>query len=325
MARTIRWGMIGAGDVTEVKSGPAFQKARNSALVAVMRRNGALAQDYAQRHNVPRWYDDADALIHDPEVDAVYIATPPNAHKHYTLLAAQAGKPVYVEKPMAMNAAECQAMIAASEQAGVPLWVAYYRRALDRFLKVKHLLDDGAIGTVRSVTTLLYRPAATSADALPWRVLPEIAGGGHFVDVGSHMLDLLDFFISPIRSVSGFAVNQSQQYPAEDHVVASYLFENGVVGVGTWCFNSFQNLDQIEIIGDKGKITFSVFDAQPVRLTTTTDHQTFDIAYPPNIHLSLIQTIVDELNGEGHCPSTGHSGARTSHIMDQLLATYHKI
>ena len=135
--RTIRWGIIGCGDVTEVKSGPGFQKAQHSSLVAVMRRTGELARDYARRHGVPRWYDNAEALIDDPDVDAVYIATPPAYHKEYALLSAQAGKPVYVEKPMALNFEECQMMIEVCRAAGVPLFVAYYRRALSRFLKVR--------------------------------------------------------------------------------------------------------------------------------------------------------------------------------------------
>src|SRR5687768_17696565 len=123
--KPIRWGIIGCGDVTEVKSGPALQNAEHSRLVAVMRRTGSLARDYAERHGVPRWYDDADALIGDPEVDAVYVATPPDSHKDYTLRAARAGKPVYVEKPMALNFAECQAMVQACRDAGVPLFVAF--------------------------------------------------------------------------------------------------------------------------------------------------------------------------------------------------------
>ena len=149
---TVRWGIIGCGNVTEVKSGPGFQKARDSSLVAVMRRNGDLAKDYAQRHSVPKWYDDAQALIDDPDVNAIYIATPPSSHKVYTIMAAQAGKPVYVEKPMALNFAECQEMIGACQEAAVPLFVAYYRRSLARFLKIKELLDAGAIGEVRFVS-----------------------------------------------------------------------------------------------------------------------------------------------------------------------------
>ena len=215
--KTIRWGIIGCGDVTEVKSGPGFQQASNSALVAVMRRNGELAADYARRHSVPKWYDDGQALIDDPDVDAVYIATPPNAHMAYTLAAAKAGKPVYVEKPMAMNFDECWAMIEACQVAGVPLWVAYYRRALPRFLKVKELIDSGAIGTPRTVTVTFYRKWRPAEPGnLPWRVLPEIAGGGLFVDLAAHTLDYLDYFLGPIQFVQGYASNQAGYYPAED-------------------------------------------------------------------------------------------------------------
>ena len=163
--RTIRWGIIGCGNVTEVKSGPGFQKATNSALVAVMRRNAALAEDYARRHGVPRWYADAQALIADPEVDAVYVATPPASHMEYALACARAGKPVYVEKPMARTLAECEAMIDACRSAGVPLFVAYYRRTLPRFLKIKELVESGALGDVRLVTVTLHqKPAPDDAD-----------------------------------------------------------------------------------------------------------------------------------------------------------------
>ena len=239
--RTIRWGIIGCGDVAEVKSGPGFQKAEHSSLVAVMRRNGALARDYAQRHGVPRWYDNAEALIHDPDVDAVYIATPPAFHKDYTLLSAQAGKPVYVEKPMAFNFEECQTMIQACRAAGVPLFVAYYRRALARFLKLKELVDAQAIGDVCFVNVTLYQPLAReelSPQTLPWRVIPELAGGGRFVDLASHMLDFLDFLLGPIRVAHGIASNQAHKYPAEDIVTGTFVFESGVHGVGIWCFSA---------------------------------------------------------------------------------------
>ncbi len=323
--KTIRWGIIGCGNVTEVKSGPGLQKATNSALVAVMRRNGALAQDYAARHNVPKWYTDAQALIDDPEVDAVYIATPPNAHKAYTLAVAKAGKPVYVEKPMALDFAECQAMIDACQQANVPLWVAYYRRRLPRFLKVKELIETGAIGAPRTVTVTFYRKwRPADPHNLPWRVLPEIAGGGLFVDLAAHTLDYLDYFLGPIQSVQGYATNQAGYYPAEDVVAGSFVFASGVYGTGIWSFSSYTNLDQTEIVGDKGKLTFTSFTTDPIVLTTADGVTEFPIDNPPHIQQPLIQTIVDELNGMGQCPSTGESGARTSWVMDQMLASWRK-
>ncbi len=323
--KTIRWGIIGCGDVTEMKSGPGLKKARHSSLVAVMRRNGELAKDYAQRHGVPNWYDDAGALIHDPQVDAVYVATPPSSHKTYTIMAAQAGKPVYVEKPMALNYNECVAMIKACETAVVPLFVAYYRRCLDRFLKIKELLDTGAIGEVRFVAITFHqpvRPDELKTNSLPWRVQPEVAGGGRFVDLAAHQLDFLDYTLGPIHSVQGFAANQAGHYPAEDIVSGAFVFESGVQGMGTWCFSTFDELDRTEIVGNKGRITYSTFDDKPIVLTTAAGKSEFTVGYPAHIQQPLIQTVVDALNGKGTCPSTGESAARTSWVIDQMLAGY---
>lgn len=319
----IRWGIIGCGDVTEVKSGPAFAKADGSALVAVMRRTAELAEDYARRHGVPRWYADAEALVRDPEVDAVYVATPPSSHREYVLLAARHDKPVYVEKPMAMNHRECLDMVAACRDAGVPLFVAYYRRALPRILHVKALIDDNAIGTVRAVSVTLFRRHAMVADALPWRVDPAVAGGGLFVDLASHTLDLLDFILGPIATVTGSAANQGGFYAAEDIVSASFTFESGVHGTGLWCFAADRNDDHVAIIGDAGRLMFSTFDDMSVLLRRDTVENVETVDHPPHVQQPLIQTIVDTLRGRGTCPSTGESGARTSRVMDALLGPYY--
>lgn len=322
--QTIRWGMIGCGDVTEVKSGPGFQKADHSTLVAVMRRNGMLAKDYAERHGVSRWYDDGAKLIHDPEVDAVYIATPPSSHKQYTLMAAKAGKPVYVEKPMALNFAECQEMIAACKAAGVPLFIAYYRRALSRFLKIKELVESEAIGQVRLISVSLCEPASQenlNAAFPPWRVVPEISGGGLFVDLASHTLDFLDYVFGPIASVKGSAANQAGRYKAEDIVTGLFQFESGVHGIGAWCFTAGNKSDVTKIVGSGGEISFSTFDTRPVLLKTTEGVTEFPITNPQHIEQPLIQTIVDELLGFGVCPSTGETAARTSWVMDQMLSS----
>lgn len=325
--KTIRWGIIGCGDVTEVKSGPGFQKAENSELVAVMRRNGALAEDYARRHGVPKWYDEGQALIDDPDVDAIYIATPPNAHLEYTLLAAQAGKPVYVEKPMALNLDECRQMIRACQAAGVPLWVAYYRRALPRFRKVKELIDSGAIGVPQLVTITLHQRAnfdRFGSEELPWRVRPEIAGAGIFFDLASHTLDYLDYFLGPITRRCGYAGNQGKHYQAEDIVTGNFEFASGVHGVGIWCFSAYHSFDRTEIIGDKGKLVFSSFGTEPVALVNQAGQTLFDLPTPLHVQQPLIQSIVDELNGMGHCPSTGITAARTNWVMEELISEYYQ-
>jgi predicted dehydrogenase len=320
--QTIRWGIIGCGDVTEVKSGPGFQKADHSSLVAVMRRNGALAKDYAERHGVPRWYTDASALIHDPEVDAVYIATPPSSHKQYAIMTAEAGKPVYVEKPMALNFRECQEMIETCRSAGVPLLVAYYRRALPRFLKIKELIQSDAVGEVRFVSVTLYQPTAPedlSSEKLPWRVVPEIAGGGRFVDLASHTLDFLDYALGPIVEAHGLTSTQAGKYKAEDIVTGTFRFQSGAHGTGAWCFSAYDKCDLTEIVGNRGRISFSTFDPEPVKLITGKDIIEYAFDYPQHIAQPLIQTVVNELIGEGRCPSTGESAARTSWVMDQML------
>jgi predicted dehydrogenase len=319
---TIRWGIVGCGNVTEVKSGPGFQLAEGSRLIAVMRRDGNKARDYAERHGVSRWYDDAEQLIRDPEVDAVYVATPPSSHAEYTIRAAAAGKPVYVEKPMARDAGECRRMIAACREAGVPLFVAYYRRALPRFLKVKELLDTGAIGTPRFVTvTQYYAPGQYDPANLPWRVRPEIAGGGIFLDLASHTLDILDFLLGPVAEAKGVAANQAGLYPAEDCVAASLAFASGTLGTGIWCFTACDQgrVDANEIVGSRGKLRFSTFGTEPIELATPEGVTLHPALTPPHIQQPLIQTIVNALGGGPPCPSTGDTALRTSVVMDAIL------
>ncbi len=320
----IQWGIIGCGNVTEVKSGPGLRKADGSELVAVMRRNGELAADYARRHQVSKWYDDVNLLVNDPDVNAVYIATPPGSHLDYVKLVAGAGKPVYVEKPMARTYAECLEMIQICEQHGTPLFVAYYRRAQPRFLKVKELIENGAIGTVRMATTRHVRLASPNQGGeIPWRLQREHSGGGLFFDVGSHTLDLLDFLLGPIEEASGYAANLSGVGEVEDTVGGSYRFASGAVGSGLWCFAADRNEDRNEIVGDRGRIVFSTFDDLPVQLERGGGTEQWSIPQPEHVQQPLIQTVVDELLGRGACPSTGKTAARTSWVMDRLVEGFY--
>ncbi|MEO7587435.1 MAG: Gfo/Idh/MocA family oxidoreductase [Arachnia sp.] len=320
---TVRWGIIGVGDVTEVKSGPGFQRAKGSQLVAVMRRTGAKAADYAARHGVPRWYDDADELIHDDEVDAVYVATPPDSHRDYAIRVVEAGKPVYVEKPMARTARECVQMNEAAARAGLPLFVAYYRRAMPRFETVRSLLAEGSIGEVHAVTIRHLLRADTSDGAGdPWRLRPEVSGGGHFVDLASHTLDLLDHLVGPVAHVTGRATNRAGSGAAEDLVGAVFEYESGAVGTGLWCFAAGENLDEVQIVGSRGTLGFSVFGEEPIELRTNGALQSIPAPNPATVQQPLIQSVVDELLGSGRCPSTGVSALRTARVVDTILADH---
>jgi predicted dehydrogenase len=326
--KEIQWGMIGCGNVTEKKSGaPAINKVPHSTLVAVMARKAEKAKDYAQRHHVAAWYDNADDLINDPKVNAVYIATPPDVHLEYTRKALLAGTPVYVEKPMARNFSECEEMNRISRETGVPLFVAYYRRTLPYFVKLKELIDRQAVGDVRLVTVALrWQPYDEEVGASPkprWRVDPVISGGGHFHDLAAHQFDFLEFAFGNIKNVAGIARNQAGLYAADDIVVANFEFESGILGTGNWCYtvNREQRTDEGQIIGSTGKITFSFFESSVIRLETATGTEEFNIPYPPHVQQPLLETIVNELRGEGHCPSRGETGARANYIMDVITGT----
>jgi predicted dehydrogenase len=324
MNKMIRWGIIGCGNVTEVKSGPGFQKADGSTLVAVMRRDAARARDYAGRHNVPRWYSDAGALIADREVDAVYIATPPSSHKEYLLKVARAGKPVLVEKPMALSADECETMIAACRQAGVPLRVAYYRRKLPRFEKMREIILSGAIGEPRAVDIRQFR----RPDAHPqqgWKVDPAINGGGFFVDMQTHALDWLHHVFGRLRETAGVAVNAARIYGAEDTVSCSLLFENGVVASGLFAYSIAREEESVTVHGSEGEVSMGFFRPSEVRLVRRGEVETFQLPDPPHVHQPLIQAFVNELNGGPVLDSTGETALETARAVDEILRRYRAI
>ena len=320
----IFWGMIGCGDVTQKKSAPAFNKVSHSQLVAVTSRTPEKARLYAEQNHIPKWYHSANDLLEDKEVNAVYIATPPNAHLEYTLQAAAAGKAVYVEKPMARTHQECLQMIQACEKANVSLFVAYYRRYLPKFLKIKELLNKKAIGEVRFVSVRLTSPPKKgdeNKESLPWRVIPEIAGGGHFYDLASHQLDILDYFFGNITSVKGFVTNQAGLYPAEDLVSGVFTFQSGVQGYGMWCFtvSEFAAQDEIVIEGNNGTIRFAVFNGDAIYLQNENGTILLEAETPENIQLHLIEAIVADLLGKEKCICTGINGARTNWAMEQFF------
>lgn len=318
----IRWGIIGCGNVTEVKSGPGFQKAEGASLVAVMRRNAEKAADYARRHGVDTWYDDALKLIEDPQVDAIYIATHPDSHHYYTLLAASKGKPVYCEKPLGVSSAQSKEMVEYCKQHSIPFFSAYYRRALPKYRMIKEIIDSGKLGEIRAVHVELLqsiKPEDT-VDKGRWRVQPEKSGGGLLLDVGSHSLDLIDFYFGPIVEATGEGRNQSQTYGADDIVHGSFRTESGVCGTGLWCFNTCKNEDTTTIFGSKGILSYSVLDiGKPITLDTEKGKEVIAVPDPPeHVAQPLIQTITDELLGKGRCLSTGESGMRTDWVMERL-------
>lgn len=322
--KQINWGIIGCGDVTEIKSGPAFNKVKKSSLVAVMRRDGEKAADYAHRHHVPKWYTDAGKLIHDPEINAIYIATPPSSHEEYAIAAIEAGKPVYVEKPMSVDAASAAVIAAAAKRKSIKLSVAHYRRAQPLFKKIKHLVDTKAIGNIRFVRSDIYKKPPTVEELMnpgrAWRLDKSVAGGGLFNDLSPHQLDLMYYFFGEADKISGIAVNQSGQYDAEDIVSGTILFKSGIVFSGNWCFNVAPEaeLDSCEIIGDRGKIVFSFFEHKPITLIA--DGKTETLAFDPLQHVQqpMIEKVVEYFLDEGPNPCSGEEGVTVMDWIDRF-------
>ena len=322
--KKINWGIIGCGDVTEVKSGPAFNKVANSRLVAVMRRDAVKAKDYALRHQVDCWYNDANQLINDAAVNAIYIATPPSSHYDYAMAAMGAGKPVYIEKPMALNYLQAKAMAAFSTNNNIKMVVAHYRREQPLFKKIKELLEHKIIGDVRFVNLLFSKTALTPGElAEPktaWRVDPEISGGGLFHDLAPHQLDLVYYFFGEVEKAGGVAINQAGLYAADDMAAGHILFKNKVVFTGSWCFNAAPEAekDHCEIIGSKGKIEFSVFNNHEFKLTTEDGIKLIKFDKPEHVQQPMIEATVDYFLGKRKNPCSGEEGAEVMRIMDLI-------
>lgn len=321
-ADNVRWGIIGCGDVTEGKSGPAFQLVKGFELHAVMRRDEVKAEDFAKRHQVPKFYSDADDLISDPEIDAVYIATPPDSHMHFALKVAEAGKPCCIEKPMAPNYKESLAIQNAFEKKKLPLFVAYYRRTLPRFTKIKSWLEEGRIGEVLTVSWTLHKPPSQLdlSQEFNWRTDAKVAPGGYFDDLVSHGLDLFNYLMGDITEAIGFSSNQQKLYSAIDCVTGAWTHKTGISGSGNWNFGTYHRKDEVIITGSKGAIQFSIFDNSPLLLKNEEGEMNLEIEHPNPIQLHHVQGMRDHLFYEDSChPSTGSSALHASWVMDKIL------
>jgi predicted dehydrogenase len=287
-----------------------------------MRRDTAKAKDYATRHGVPKWYNDAKDLINDEEVNAIYIATPPAFHEEYAIAAINAGKSVYIEKPMALNFASANMIAKVAEEKNIKVSVAHYRRGQPLFNKVKQLLKEKVVGDVRFARLEFYKKQlsreALDVPKVAWRVNPEIAGGGLFHDIAPHQLDLMYWFFGSIEKASGYSVNQSKLYDADDIVSGNILFKSGVIFNGLWCFNvAEENVkDHCEIQGSEGTMRFPIFEHKKIEIIR--NGKTEEILFEPLQHVQqpLIQKIVDYFLGEGPNPAPAQDGATVMWLLD---------
>jgi len=323
----IRWGMIGCGSVTELKSGPAFNKVPYSKLLGVMRRDVTLLQDYAMRHQIPNTFTNASDLINHPEIDAIYIATPPDVHEAYAIEALRANKFVYVEKPMATTVAACEHMQEVCESQNGKLVVAHYRRALPLFLKVKSLLEENAIGKVFEVKIIMHKKAApANYYDNNWRVNKQKAGGGLFYDLAPHQLDLVFYFFGNAISYQGQAMNKAGLYLVEDTVHGEMEMENEIHFTGDWCFAldaNEQEQDAFIIHGANGSIQFPVFGHT---ITIEKNNQKEVIEFEPPLHnqQNLIEKVVTFFLGKGANPCSAEDALQSMQVMEAFVYGHKK-
>ncbi len=322
--KPVRWGIIGCGNVTEVKSGPPYRLIRDFELAMVMRRDLEKAKDYAVRHGVPGFTSDAGEIIENPEIDAVYIATPPDTHKHYGLQVAEVGKPCCIEKPMAPSYGDSLEIYTAFEAKGVPLFIAYYRRSLPRFNTIKEWLDQERIGVVRHIHWIKTRTPSPLdvSGAYNWRTDASVAPAGYFDDLASHGLDLFTYLLGNIQDAGGFATNQQGLYSAFDTVSGSWIHENGITGTGSWNFGSYRPEDVVTIYGSEGEIRFSVLDEAPLEMVTGKGRESVFVEHPKHLHHYHVDNMRKHLFGEVLHPSLGDSGVHTSWVMDKILGVF---
>lgn len=323
MQQVIKWGIIGCGNVTEIKSGPAFNKVNNSMLHAVMRRDAEKAQDYAFRHKVPVWYSNAHQLLNDPEINAVYIATPPKYHEEFAIAALEKGKCVYVEKPVTTSVASCKRMVDAVEKFKGKLCVAHYRRELPLFQKIKQLVNENSIGAIKIISLNLFQPHESFMIAKTnenWRVVPELSGGGLFYDLAPHQLDILIQMFGDVIESFGVAVNQAVLYNAEDAVSGIIKFNNNIIFNGNWNFTMpfFLKEDSCEIIGENGKIQFAFF-GNSVKCIVDQNEEIFSFQHPAHIQQPMIEKVVNYYLGEGENPCSVSDALKSLEVMESFV------
>ena len=312
----LSWGIIGCGDVVKRKSGPALLDSERSRVRAVMRRNLTKARDYASKKGIPVATDNADVLLDDPEVDLIYVATPPSSHRKFTMAAAESGKDVLVEKPMALNHDSARDMVEVSGESGVELFVAYYRRFYPHVKKMKEIIHDGLIGEpVQSYFYLSFVPPEDSG----WREEIEISGGGWFVDVASHRIDLLTHIFGSASQVKGVVSSFELGNDLEDTVTGSIKFDSGFqAGIQTDFFSG-GSADEFYVHGTEGSIYAKDLGDFQITLKQGEEVERFEFEEFSAPHSGLIEHVEDVLLEGARNEAAGFEVLETEEVLDQLI------
>lgn len=320
----IKWGFIGCGKVVEKKSGPAFNTANNSSIYAVMRRNLENAKNSAKKLGAKKWYDNIEDLLNDDNVNAVYIATPPGLHLEQAIKCCQARKATYIEKTFARNYKEALEIVEMFEKSDTPLYIAHYRRAMPKFIKIKHLLDEGIIGKICEVDFRLNRKYNKDEILNSWLYDTELSGGGKFYDIAPHSIDIMVYLFGNFTKINGIASNNNKEYKVEDVVVMSFETEKGIIGTANFNSIALDKKDKMSIYGTKGTMEFSIHGEDDIIIKCETGEEHLHFINPTIIQESMVHEVVDSIITGKHLNTCyGREALETYRIIDNVLNDYY--
>ncbi len=318
--RKVNWAIVGLGDIVRKRSGRAILDQPDSVLRACVTGDPIAKEADIETLGPQKIYTNTDEMLADPDVDAVYLATPVFLHAPHAIAALQAGKDVLVEKPMAMNVAEAREMCLAADKAGRRLSVAYYRRFWPRFELVKDMLDRGGLGSVVAVRMALREwvsPAVGQAAA--WRFIPRMSGGGVLLDVGSHRLDLLSWWFGLPRRLVARTETLTHDYPVEDSAAVLMILAGGAHFTGTFNWNSRVRGDEIQIIGTEAQMTLIPCDGPEVVIAAGSNVERRDMPKPSNLHYPLVDDFARAIIEDRPPRFSGADGMKATQIIEAIF------
>lgn len=319
----IRWGLIGCGDIAAKRVAAALRDSPGSALVAVARARPELAAEFARQHGARRWHADWRDVLRDAEVSAVYLATPVRLHAEQAVAAAEAGKHVLCEKPMAMDVAECERMIAAARSHGVRLGVAYYRHHYPLVARLRALLESGEIGRPVLAQVEVFEPFdASVGQPRSWLLDRKQAGGGPMMDFGCHRIEVLLDLLGPLKVVRGFPTNvRFHDRDVEDTCVARMGFRSGAEAVLTVTHAAAERRDTFAIYGSEGSAHVPVLNDGLVRIVTASGAREERHSPHPNLHQPLVEDFVAAVRERREPAVTGQVGLEVTRVLDTIYGS----
>ncbi len=317
--KTVNWGLIGCGDIARKSVVPALQDADNSKLITVTRSDASKAESFAKEFGIGKWTASWQELVTDKDINSVYVATPVYLHAKQTIKAAENGKHVLCEKPMALNSADCTKMIDACKANGVKLGIAYYRHLFSPVNRIKEIIASGEIGKVVHIQANNFENFNLPAGAPRyWFLQKERAGGGPMMDMGCHRIEIFTNILGPVKSTSSFLSNIVFDREVEDTATAHFIFESGATGLLVSAHAIEEPKDTLDIYGSLGSIHAPVLDEGTLHITTAGGTRMESHPNNSNFHLPLVEDFVEAVLEEREPTVNGEAGREINRILDTI-------